>query len=807
VVGSLGRELRHALRRLAKQPGFTLVAAATMALGIGATTVIFTLVDAVLLRRLPFADPDRLVQVWETFRPAGLAAEAPDFQGTASPPNLRDWREQSDVFEGLAAYAPTSVSLREADRPVRTQAAAVSAEFFDVLGARPSLGRAFGAKDDAAGESHLVVLSDGLWRRSFGADPRVVGTPLAIDGVAHTIVGVMPPAIRHPSAQTELWVPLVVDPSLREARGNHWMRVIGRLRPGVPLETAQQQMSAIAARIVATHPDAQAGRGVVLVPLHEQLVRGARPALRVFLVAVGFVLLICCFNVSNLLLARAAGRQRETAVRVALGAGMGGLARQFVTEGLILAGLGGLAGVAVAWIGLDLVLRSISDVVPRIHEVHLDTRALLVTLATVVAVGVGFGLAPLLRAFRQDVNEALKQGARGSASVTGSGLLVAGQVAITTVLLVGAGLLLRSFSRLLDVETGLRADGVVTARVTLPTSRYPGAASLAALQRRLLERVAALPGVEAAGLISQLPLQTSGFNSTVIPEGQQFPPGQAPLAENRIVTPGYFPALGIPLVRGRALDARDAEGDAPVILVNETLARRFWPDQDPIGRRIRRGDDSLLEVVGVVGDVRQVGLSQDARSEIYLPPQERSVGNLRTASLVVKATSAAGPLAAAIHRAVEEVDPDQALYDVLPMTQVVASSIADRRLNLTLVGGFAAAALLLAALGVYGVISYTVAQSTREIGIRMSLGAQRHDVFRLVVGQGALLACVGMGFGLLGALGLTRLMASLLFTVGARDPVTFAAAPLVLLTVALLACALPALRATRVEPSVALRAE
>jgi putative ABC transport system permease protein len=524
-MSSLGREFRHARRRLVRQPAFTIVAVATMALGIGATAVIFTLVDAVLLRPLPFPDPDRLVQVWETFRPAGLPPGAAAFEGTASPPNLRDWREQSDVFEGLAAFETRSVSLQEADRPVRTPAAAVSAEFFTVLGARPLLGRAFGPRDE---EARLVVLAESLWRRRFGADPGVVGSTVALDGQDHTVVGVMPSSVRYP-AQTELWVPLVVDSQRRENRGEHWLRVLGRLRARVPLEAAQQQMSAITARIVAAHPDSMAGREVTLVPLHEQLVRNARPALRVFLAAVGLVLLTCCFNVSNLLLARAAARQRETAVRVALGAGTLGLARQFVTEGLILAGLGGLAGVAAAWLGLDLLLRSIGDVVPRIHEVRLDTRALAVSFAAVVASGFGFGLAPMLRAFRQDVNEALKQGARGSASLAGSGLLVAGQVAITTVLLVGAGLLLRSFARILDVESGVRTEGVLTARLTLPAARYADAAQIASFHRRLLERVDTLPGVESAGLISHLPLQATGDSTAPrSPRARCSRPGRSP---------------------------------------------------------------------------------------------------------------------------------------------------------------------------------------------------------------------------------------------------------------------------------------
>lgn len=805
-MGTLGREVRHAVRSLAKQPGFTAIAVATMALGIGATTVIFTMVDAVLLRRLPYPDPDRLVTVWETFRPSGLAPDAPDFTGTASVPNLADWREQNDVFEGLAAFSGTSVSLRESDRPVRTSAAAVSPEFFEVIGAVPRIGRTFGRQDDAAGDTRVVVLTDGLWRRVFAADPRVVGAKVAIDGEDHTIVGVMPPSVRLPIADAELWVPLVLSDDARQSRGSHFLRVIGRLKAGVPFETAQQQMSAIAARIIATHPDAQTGRGIRLIGLHEQLVRNARPALRVFLVAVGFVLLICCFNVSNLLLARAAVRQRETAVRVALGAGLMGLARQYLTEGLILAGLGGAAGVAVAWAGLDVVLKSVADVVPRIHEVHLDLRALAVALAAVVVSGVGFGLTPLLRAFKQDVYETLKQGARSSATVTGSGLLVAGQVAITTVLLVGAGLLLRSFGRLLDVETGLKTDGVVTARLTLPSSRQPDGSAIRAFHERLLERVRALPGVEAAGVINYLPLQSFGFNGGVTPEGQVYPKGQAPIAEFRFVTPGYFEALGIPLLRGRTLTGADAESDTPVVLANETLARTFWPGQDPIGRRILLDTDPFT-VVGIVRDVRQSGLTQSVRNEMYFPPQARWAGNMRTASLVVRAAPSAGNLGMAIRRAVEAVDPQQPVYDLKRMDEVVAASVADRRLNLALVGGFAAVALVLAALGVYGVISYTVAQSTREIGIRMSLGAQRTDVFRLVAGQGALLASVGLGVGLAIALASTHLMASLLFTVGAHDPVTFAVAPLVLLSAAILACALPAMRAMRVDPAVALRAD
>jgi putative ABC transport system permease protein len=802
-MGTLVRELRHAVRMLVRQPGFTAVAVATMALGIGATTVIFTLVDAVLLRPLPFADPDRLVQVWETFRPAGLAADAPDVQGTASAPNLRDWREQADAFTAFAAFVPVSVGLREADRPVRTPAAGVSGEYFAVLGAAPLLGRTLGPEDE---DGRVAVLSESLWRRSFGADPRVVGSTVPIDGLDHTIVGVMPAAIRHPSADTDLWVPIASDSVRNDRRGSHFLRVVARLQPGVSVQTAQGQMTAIAQRLSAAHPDAQAGRGVRVVPLHEQLVQNARPALRVFLGAVGLVLLICCFNVSNLLLARAAARERETAVRVALGAGTFGLARQFVTEGLLLAGLGGTAGVALAWLGLHFLLGSIADVVPRVHEVRLDLRALAVTLGAVVSSGVLFGIAPMRRAFRQDVNEALKQGARGSASASGSGLLVAAQMAITTVLLVGAGLLLRSFSGLLDVDSGVRTQDVTTARLTLPTGRYGDGAAVGAFHRRLLERVEALPGVEAAGLISHLPLQTSGFNGPAVPDGRSYPAGQEPLAEFRVVTPGYFRALDIPLLRGRALVPQDAEGAAPVALVNQTLARRFWPDQDPIGRRLTFGRDTALTVVGVVRDVRQVALAQDTRAEVYVPPQRAWAGTLRTASLVVRAERTAA-IAAGLRAAVEAVDPQQPLYDVKTMAEVVAGSIADRRLNLALVGGFAAVALLLAALGVYGVISYTVAQSTREIGIRMSLGAQRGDVFRLVVGQGALLAGVGMAAGLLGALAVTRLMAGLLFTVGARDPLTFVAAPLLLLSVALAACALPALRATRVQPVMALRAE
>jgi putative ABC transport system permease protein len=802
-MGTLVRETRHALRMLLRQPGFTAVAIATMALGIGATTVIFTLVDAVLLRRLPFPEPERLVQVFETFRPAGLAPGAADLTGTASAPNLRDWREQADAFSAFAAYVPANVALREADLPVRTPAAAVSGEYFAVMGVAPLFGRTLGREDE---DGRVAVLSESLWRRRFGADPRVVGSTVPIDGVDHEVVGVMPGAIRHPSAETELWVPLTKDAGRNDRRGSHFLRVVARLRPGSSVESAQQQMIAIAARITAAHPDQQSGRSVRLVPLHEQLVQNARPALRIFLGAVGLVLLICCFNVSNLLLARAAARQRETAVRVALGAGTFGLARQFVTEGLLLAGLGGIAGVALAWLGLHFLLDSIANVVPRVHEVRLDLRALGVTLGAVLASGIAFGLAPMRRAFRQDVNEALKQGARGSAGASGSGLLVAAQVAITTVLLVGAGLLLRSFTGLLDVDAGVRREDVTTARLTLPTARYADAAAIGGFHRRLLERVEALPGVQAAGLISHLPLQTSGFNGAAVPEGQSYPPGQEPLAEFRIVTPGYFRALDIPVLRGRALTPQDAEAPAPVALVNQTLARRFWPEQDPIGRRLTLGRDTALTVVGVVRDVRQVALAQDPRAEVYLPPVPDWAPSVRTASLVVRAPS--GPsTAAALRAAVEAVDPEQPLYDVQSMDQVVSASIADRRLNLALVGGFAVVALLLAALGVYGVISYTVAQSTREIGIRMSLGAQRRDVFRLVIGQGALLAGVGMAAGLAGALALTRLLAGLLFTVGARDPLTFVAAPLVLLLVALVACAVPALRATRVQPVMALRAD
>jgi putative ABC transport system permease protein len=797
------KDLRYAFRMLRRKPGFTAVAVLTLALGIGGNTAIFSVVNAVLLRALPYPEADRLVSVYESLPQGGT--------GSVSVPNLLDWRAQSDAFTGIAAYQYGDFNLREEQQPVRAIGATVTANFFEVLGATPQAGRGFLEGEDQAGRDRVVVLSDRLWRRSYGADPSIVGGDILLGGEKYQVVGVMPPSAQFPSASVELWVPLVFSERQLASRGSHAFLVLARLKPDVSFEQAQEQMSTIGRVLEQQHPAQQEGRGVTLARVEEEVVRGVRPALLMLLGAVGFVLLIACTNVANLLLARAASRRKEVAIRSALGAGRWRLVRQFLTESVLLALLGGAAGLLVARWTLQALSTLASGYLARPGEVALDWKVLGFTAALSLLTGVVAGLAPALHVSRADVQETLKESGNAGSSARGtwlrSGLAVA-EVAAALVLLVGAGLLVKSFLRLRQVETGLRPEGVLTMRVSLPAARYDTAEKTARFYREVLERVSALPGVEGAGVINLLPIHQYGNNGEIQVEGREpLPPGRVPLTEYRRASAGYFKTLGIPLLEGRLFEPADEADGVLNLVVSRELVRTFFPEGDALGKRIRGGGGTgpWWTIVGIVGDVKQSGLTQPSRPELYFP---YTAGRVDGMTLVVR-TAAPDPaeMTAAVRREVQAVDPNQPVYNVRTMEEVINLSITNLRLNMTLLSIFAGLATLLAVVGIYSVMSYLVTQHTREIGIRVALGAQPANILKLVLGQGLSLTLVGVAVGALAAFGLTRLMSSFLYEVGGNDPLTYVSVSLLLTVVALVACYIPARRATKVDPLVALRYE
>lgn len=800
---TIWQDMKYGVRMLIKHPGFTVVAVLTLALGIGANSAIFSVVNAVLLRPLQFKEPDRLVKLWETLPQQGLT-------GSVSAPNFLDWREQNQVFTELSAYETANFSLQGKDQPERVLGVSTTAGFFDVISTPPQLGRTFQAGEDQAGRNLVAVISDRLWQRNFGADPEIVGKSITLGGESFNVIGVMPPGFEFPSATTDVWTPLVFSKEQLAERGNHSLRVIGRLKADATLQQAQEQMSAIARRIAQQYPDNQAGRDIKLIRLQEETVQNVRPALLILLGAVGFVLLIACTNVANLLLARAATRRREIAIRTALGAGRARLVRQFLTESLLLSLMGGALGLIVGKWGVDALVALASGFLPRASEIGLDARVLGFTLLLSMMTAIVFGLAPALQISKTDVQEALKEGGSSGSSPRGNwlrSLLAVAEIAAALMLLVGAGLLIRSFMRLQQVNTGLRPQNVLTMKITLPEAKYKTKESAITFHDQVLGRVSALPGVETAGMINILPIQQYGWNGHIRVEG--IPQNDPPLlVEYRTASTDYFRTLGIPLVQGRLFNTGDTATATQVVVVNQTFVRQLLAGQDPIGKRINNGDNEVnwMTITGVVGDVRQSGLSRPTRPELFIPYTQPQ-GNSQSMSLVVRAASDPTTLANAIRREVLAVDPNQPIYDIQTMETVIGKSVSNQRLNMLLMGIFAALAMTLALVGIYSVMSYMVTQHTREIGIRIALGAQTGHILKLVLGQGLLLTFIGVGLGLLGAYGLTRLMASLLYEVKSTDPVTFLAVSLLLVAVALLACYLPARRASRVDPMVALRYE
>jgi predicted permease len=795
-------DLRYAVRTLLKKPGFAAIVVLALGIGIGANTAIFSVVNGVLLRPLPYPEPDRIVMVWMNNTRMKVDQDIHSYA------NYVDYRDQNQSFEQIAAYSGVSLNLIGSGDPERVIGAMSTSNLFSVLGVQPMMGRVYTVEEEEPGRDQVVVLGYGLWKRRFGGDPDIVGQTISLSDVKREVIGVMPASFRFPHKDAELWAPLAVDPNRRSNRGGFSYYAIGRLKPDVSLEQARADMSSIADQLQQQYPNIMEGYGVNLVPLHEQVVGKTRLALLVLLGAVVFVLFIACANVANLLLARSAVREREIAIRMALGAGRRRLIRQLLTESSLLALLGGAAGLLIANWGLKALIALSPEDTPRLDQITIDRRVLLFTLAVSLLTGLLFGLAPALQASKPDLNESLKEGGRSSTGgVQGRRIrsaLVIFEVALSLVLLIGAGLMVKSFMSL-----GFKPDRLFTMNLQLSRSRYQGRLGQA-FYRQLIERTEALPGVESAGAITGMFIDALPNSGNFTVEGRPpVPAAEEVEAPVDFVTPGYFRTMGIPLLQGRDVEERDDPDSAPVVVINNTFAQRFWPGEDPLGKRFKfGGPDSpapWLSIVGVVADMRRTGYDAEVRCEAFLPYSQRSFIGFMI--LVVRARADPRSIIPAVRDAVWAIDPNQPISHIKTMDQTLDEMISQRRLNMVLFGIFAATAMMLAAVGVYGVISYSVTQREHEMGIRMALGARGADVIQLVLFQGLRLTLAGVGLGLIGALLLTRVMSSLLYLVSATDTWTFAIIPMLLAGVALAASFIPARRATKVDPMVALRYE
>jgi putative ABC transport system permease protein len=813
MMGTLLQDLRYGVRMLAKNPGFTLIAVLALALGIGANSAIFSVINAVLLRPLPFENPDDIVTPW------GRGLDGGERTAIVSYPDYLEWRDQAQTFEQLAVYNTSGTLLREGNDPEAISGAIASSELLSLLRVKPVLGRGFTREDDRADSAPVILLSYNLWQRRFNADPNIVGRQIRLSSRSAIVLGVLPQGFKFPVDEGRMDYLQPLAPNIGEYLGKrsaYFLRVVGRLKPGVTIKQAETEMRAIGERLEQQYPDEGFRLGATLIPLHEDIVGSVRPALLLLLGAVGFVLLIACANVANLLLARAASRHKEVAIRTALGAGRLRIVRQLLTESLLLSVLGGGLGLLLAMWGVDLLVASTPVDIPRLKEVGLDARVLSFTLLISVLTGIVFGLVPAMQSSKVDLNESLKEGGRGSTEGIMRNrvrsLLVISEVALSLVLLVGAGLLIRSFMRLREVDPGFKTKNVLTTSLSPSKAKYPDVEQQKNFYREVLQHLVSLPGVDSVGLVDPLPLSGNASSVTFSIEGQPVVAGKLLSSNRRIISPDYFRTMSIPLLKGRAFNERDALGSTPVVVINETFARRFFAGEEAIGKRIVLGADPRdnpnpppHEIVGIVGDVHHQGLETEAGPEYYVSYQQTPP---RHAVLVIRTlTDNPSSMIASLRSAIKQVDQEQYVAAIEPMDQLLAESLARRRFNMMLLAVFAGVALLLAAVGIYGVMSYSVTQRTHEIGIRIALGAQARDVLKMVVRQGMTLVLVGVLIGVVAAFSLTRIMRSLLFGVSPTDVVTFAGVSIVLAGVALLACLIPARRATRVDPMVALRYE
>jgi predicted permease len=812
---ALLQDVKYGIRMLLKNPGFTAIAILTLALGIGANTAIFSVVNAEILRPLPFRDPNQLVHV------ATSNVRMHTTNGAISYPDFADWRAQNHVFQGIAAYTDASFALTGIEQPAHLEAATVSAGLFDLLGAVPELGRTFLPEEDEP-HHHVVILSDRLWKDRFGGDPHIIGRVITLDNSGYTVVGVMPTSFQYPLQRepAELWSTFGPvrestpdSPAMTDERSAHFLRAIARLKSGVTLAEAQANLDVITSSLARQYPDSDKYFGARLTSEQEQMTQEIRPALFVMMVAVGFVLLIACVNVANLLLARATARTREIAIRTALGAGRKRVVRQLLTEAFLLASLAGALGLLIAAWGIAILIRFSPADVPRVASIQLDSWVLLFTMALSLATGMLFGLAPAPQVSHANIVDALKEGALSTTAGRGRhslrSALVVVEVALALVLLVGSGLLIRSLLRLQNVNPGFDSHSVMTSDVDLPDAKYPDPQK-AQFFRELIPQLRSLPGVQSAAGIYPLPMGGDEIHTTFEIDGHPVARSEEPHAALRTVTPDYFAAMRIPLLQGRDFSARDDAASTPVVIINEALARQYFPNESPIGKHIKPSvatntpEPLMREIVGVVGNVKSRNLSQEWAPESYVPYAQISFGSM---TLVVRTAHDPQSLAKPIAETVRSLDKDLPVYAPKTVEQYLDGTIAAPRFNTFLLGIFAGLAMLLTAVGLYGVISYSVAQRTHELGIRMALGAEPRDMLRLVVGQGLKLAAIGVGLGLVAALALTHFLASLLFGVTATDPVAFLAVMALLFAVVLIASYLPARRAMRVDPMVALRYE
>lgn len=795
----LMQDLRYAVRMLFKNRSFTIVALIVLTLGIGANSAIFSFVNAILLRSLPYGEPDRLVRIYSV----SPGKEVRTF--TSSYPDFLDWKNDNQVFEEMGAWARGSVTLTGTDNPERFDTALITPGFFSVLGVTPERGRVFTPEEDHAGSNQVVVLSNGVWQRRFGSDPNIIGKPFQLEDVTYTIVGVMPADFNF-LFPVDFWMPMSLSGQTSlEDRGRHFMSVLARLKRGVSLRQAQLDLQNIAARIEKGYPKTNQGWSNNAVMLYSELTGGIRSPLWMLFAAALLVLLIACSNVANLQLIRAASRSKEMAMRMAIGATRGRLLRQLLTESVVLAVIGGLLGLLLAIGGISLLKWSMPATrIPRLNEVGLDGSVVLFTVGISLLTGVIFGLSPAFRALRPDVNETLKEGGRNNTGGTSNrlrSLLVVSEIALALMLTIFAGLVIQTFKNLIAIDPGFKTENVVTMQLSLPASRYEGPPQIKDFYQRVLENIEAQPGVVAAGATNNLPLTGGGGYTKIYLEGQQDTKPREVMTGIQIATPDYFRAMGVSFLAGRDFTPQEES----VLIVNEASAKKFWPGENPLGKRVRfQPNADWTTVVGVVADMKSLGLTAEQKIEMFLPLGQDT---FRSGFVIVRTNVGTETMVPSLRAAVLAIDKNMAIFNIRTLEKLVSDSIAQPRFNMVLLGIFAGLALILASVGIYGVMSYSVTQRTQELGVRMALGAQRRDIFSLVLKQGIILALIGVGIGLAGAIGLSKVLASVLYGISATDPITFISVAVIIVAVALIACFFPARKATKVDPLTAMRYE